>query len=94
MTSYYDNNLLEEMRDLKRRVLALEKALGPVPGRTRVADLEGATGATPEGDLPEGASIWPLYLVERRSGRLYRLECEAVDDVRPLLFLEPTGRTR
>lgn len=87
---YYGANLLEELADLRRRVKALEQALAR---KHTTARLEEMTGATPDYELPDGAALAGLYLVDESTGDIYRLGCWS-DDVRPRLFLRRVSRAR
>jgi hypothetical protein len=50
------DSLTSELRDIKRRLHALETALGAVPGRTTAAARAAAAGATSAGATSAGAT--------------------------------------
>lgn len=90
MTRYYDANLFDELQGIRRRLLALEKAQGVATA----GDVEGITGATPDGELPAAGSIGALYLVVASSGSIYRLDGEELDNGRAILLLTRVGRVK
>lgn len=81
---YYLTNDNARMSALARRIAALERAMGIVPGR--VGAQEGTSAAMPDALLPSAADIGELLLVDRIGGGIYRLECE-VDDRMRLVFV-------
>lgn len=74
-SDYYLDNEQAQIKALKRRVAALERAVGLVP--PRVSPQEGASAAMPDALLPSAAEIAPWLIVDRVSGGIYRVEGEA-----------------
>lgn len=88
MADYYGGNPLAEIKALRARIEVLERAAA-----AREAPFAAsATDAAPEGELPTATDVPALYLVEERSGDIYRLVC--IRDGRARLFLRRVSRLR
>ena len=91
---YYVNSPLTRIVALERRVVALERALSAAGTGQPEADRYGRpTDALPNQLRPSAASIADVYVIERVSGDIYRLEAEEIGgSVR--LRLVYVGQTR
>lgn len=92
----YADNILSRMRDLERRLAALERRPS---GGQKVFFPQGDdayTASTPDGMLPLASSIPRLFVVAQNSGNVYEIMCE--DEIGPGLMaklrLDFVGRVR
>ena len=90
---YYANSPLTRIVTLERRVAALERALSAAGAGRADADRYGQpTDALPNQLRPTAGSFPDVYVIERQSGDIYRLEAEAIGgSVRlRLVYVGPT----
>lgn len=88
---YYIANENQQLAALRRRVAALERALGIVPAR--IAAQGSSAVAMPDALLPAAADIPELLLLDKLGGGIYRLELEIVGG-RARLLLAYIGHAR